>query len=131
MRSRRIGLVIFLSTIVPVCVAAEAGRNIPREFHGVWGSTATQCSAKDWRNLDTLHRISSNKVEWWEATCEVTQAVSRMEEKNTMEVQLACSGEGEEWTSGELWKLIEIERSKYLVTAIPGRGRIQIYRLCR
>jgi hypothetical protein len=131
MRSRRIGLVIFLSTMVPACVAAEDGQSIPREFHGVWGSRATQCSVKDWRNLDTLHRISGNKVEWWEAACEVTQAIRPKEEKNTVEVQLTCSGEGEEWTSGELWKLIEIERSKYFVTAIPGRGRIQIYRSCR
>jgi hypothetical protein len=109
---------------------AQDSEAIPSEFHGIWGWDMKQCFASEWRSLDTLHRISGTKTEWWEASCGVAHAAPSRSDPNTLQVQLTCSGEGEEWTSSELWKRMEIEGKKFLVSAIPGTSRIQFYRLC-
>jgi hypothetical protein len=124
--------VLTLAAIASVSAGAFAKDSgaIPPEFHGIWGFEMKQCFASEWRSLDTLHRISGTKTEWWEASCGVARAVASPGDPGTLEVQLTCSGEGEEWTSKELWKRIDIEDGKFLISAIPAAGRLQFYRLC-
>jgi hypothetical protein len=132
MQKSRTAAILALAAIASVGVGASAQDKgaIPSEFHGIWGRDLNQCSASEWRSLDTLHRISGTMTEWWEASCEVAHAATSSSDPGTLEVQLTCSGEGEEWTSSELWKRLDIEDKKFLVSAIPGTSRIQFYRLC-
>jgi hypothetical protein len=120
---------ILLSAVLPMHVAAQEAA-IPPEYQGFWGFATGQCTAKDWRKVDTVHRISSDKTDWWEASCDVKDVARAADEKRVLKVQLSCSGEGEEWTSRELWRLVDIDRGRYLIAAIPERSLIQIYRRC-
>lgn len=109
---------------------AEDRAAIPSQFHGIWGAGTNSCLAREWRNRDTLHRISSGKTEWWEASCNVEFAAPSRGDPETLELTLICQGEGEDWTSRELWKSMDLGKAKFLISAIPALDRIQLYRLC-
>ena len=132
MQKSRPAAMLALAAIASVSAGASAHDKgaIPSEFHGIWGWDLKQCFASEWRSLDSLHRITGTKTEWWEASCGLAHAATSSSDPNTLEVQLTCSGEGEVWSSSELWKRLDIEDKKFLVSAIPGTSRIQFYRLC-
>lgn len=106
-------------------------QQIPTEFHGIWGWGAEECSAKDWRNKDTLHQIRESSIEYWESECRVARLSRPTDDPDALVLRLNCSGEGEEWQMDEVWKKLEIGGARYLIKVTLGRNEVRLYWFCR
>lgn len=111
--------------------SAEDKKQIPGEFRGIWGLGSTQCSAKDWRNVDNLIEIGSTEITYWESECRITSGSGLSDDLVTLKLKLNCSGEGEEWQVNQLWKRLVIDNAEFLITVTPATSQITTYRKCQ
>src|SRR5262245_47059917 len=112
--SRVVVLVTAIGVFSGTSAYAQQAQQIPTEFHGVWGWGAEVCSAKNWRDQDTLHQIRTSDIEFWESECRVATLSRSTDDPEALVLRLNCSGEGEEWDMDEVWKRFDIGRAQYL-----------------
>jgi hypothetical protein len=110
---------------------AQQAQPIPTEYHGIWGWGAQECSAKDWRNRDTLHQIKESDIDYWESECRMSTLSRPTDDPEALVIRLKCSGEGEEWDMEEVWKRFDIGGARYLIKVTLGRNEVRLYRSCR
>ena len=124
------------------------------DFIGVWilgDADNNGCKAEDWKGHknDRLINVSSSSVEEWEGVCKiisVKRSASYQPDK-TLNVELACAGEGFTSRSKVIWAVQTIDNRKMFVTttvstsdarddfgrrtnAIPSGPSVSIYLQC-
>jgi hypothetical protein len=122
--------IIAFALVLPACAYAEssfrstsAQKHLPADFQGVWlfaNEENSKCTNPDFekRENDELIRISSSSVEEWESgghVLSVHKVPIGPENRRTVVLNLARSGEGMSWTTKEIWHVEKIDGRKVLV----------------
>lgn len=127
------GFAILVST---QCLAA----NVPERFRGVWQAVeepGQTCRTSDWnsdRHTDTHLKIDPGLVRYHESDCRF-KTVTRPKpvfDSGAVHVVMTCEGEGERWSSTEVWKILSIGGRDVLAMANVSKQRpaISLYRKC-
>jgi hypothetical protein len=113
---------LFPFTVFQAATATTQFDQVLSDFLGVWilgEADNNQCKASDWKaqENDRLINVSSSSVEYWEDECKIL-SVKRStpgQYDTTVNVELACGGEGLTWRSKEIWALQTIDHRKMFV----------------
>jgi hypothetical protein len=102
--------------------ALAQDRGALSDFIGVWvrgDADNNKCKAEDWKKHenDGLINVSSSSVEYWESGCKIISVKRSTSNQydSTVNVQLACGGEGLTWRSREIWAVQTIDNRKMFV----------------
>lgn len=95
--------VILLPILVLSAVAASAAE---RPFDGRWGFDAESCALQPGESDLVPTVIANDEIRYYESHCRI-ESVEPIGGENTAawRVQLSCSGEGETWTSEEIFAI--------------------------
>ena len=97
------------------------GQQLPENFHGVWIISVAEdssCKRSDWDNFqnDALLKVEGREAQFFASTCNVKSVKpSPSDAGSTVELTLACSGEGEVRNTREIWSVRDIGPRKALV----------------
>jgi hypothetical protein len=121
-RGRLIGAQLGLLLAAALVANASAAEKVPSEFQGVWIFTAesdNECRPGDWKGdgSDRLINVSSDRRLGWENVCDV-KSVARpnisSHDDGSVQVTLACNGEGRRWNAIEIWHVQTFGQKKIL-----------------
>lgn len=110
-----------LGVIAAIYSSTEASYSaeIPHEFTGIWSiatATDSQCRRSDWQNSrkDGMISVAARSIDYWETSCKISNVKESYD--STVEVGLACSGEGTTWRSDEIWHVQKVGLRKQLIS---------------
>jgi len=112
---KALGVIAAIYASTEVSYSAE----IPLEFIGIW-SIATdadnQCRRSDWENSrnDGMISVAAHSIDYWETSCKISNINESYD--STVEVGLACSGEGATWWSDEVWHVQKVGLRRQLIS---------------
>jgi hypothetical protein len=74
-----------------------------------------------------LINVSSSSVEYWESACKIVSVKRSTSNQydSTVNVELACGGEGFTWRSREIWALHTIDNRKMFVATTVSRSQVR------
>jgi hypothetical protein len=93
-------------TFPMLLVVAGAASAAERPFDGRWGLDAETCALAPGTSDLVPAVIANDEIQYYESHCRI-EAVEPIGGENTSawRVRLACSGEGETWTSEEIFAI--------------------------
>jgi len=98
---------------------AAAAQVLPEPFHGVWQNMEgrkAECRRSDWNGAnhsDTHILIGAKEYNGMESRCQfrgITQNPS-----GAVRIKMACTGEGEEYATEEIWALADVQGHRLLI----------------
>lgn len=122
-----------LLVLAPLSAVAKA---LPDAYQGVWMNMegrANSCQSSDWdgpNHTDTHIRLTPTDLQFHEGACQFTSV--RTSGYGDAHVSMSCGGEGEIYTSSEIWLLTTIHEHKMLVMTSRDReiGATIVYQHC-
>lgn len=129
-----------LGIVVAATSPGAAQQVIPARFQGVWQNMEGKigvCKQTDWdtaAQTDTHIRVTTKSVDYHETQCSYAaiQTLKPDQADAAIRLTLACRGEGETWSSSEIWQLQRINEQPMLLVASLNSKRPSIfaYRQC-
>jgi hypothetical protein len=111
----RFAILIACLSLFTVGVIAQYGP-IPKQFRGSWAGNRAQCG----KDSESSLTVYGNRVRFYESRGYV-QWVKKISDVE-IEVELALSGEGQEWRSTRRFRLSDNGRTLTILTTQPPHG---------
>jgi len=155
------GLVVLGAALIALASAAHAA-DLPQQFQGLWVSAEVpnkdKCrkdepKGEEDRPVDSMMGVTGGTITWYEMQCTVQSSklqhapTREPKERITLDVNLACKGEGELWSSRQIWHFETIDGKPVLAVTdltqtnyrdergkklkVTGRVIASIYFACR
>jgi hypothetical protein len=122
---------MILPPILVLSVVGAAGAERP--FDGRWGLDAESCALQPGESDLVPTVIADDEIHYYESHCRI-ESVEPIGGENTAawRVRLACSGEGETWTSEEIFAIDygAGERRRQLVEIDLEYGTVVVRQAC-
>ena len=118
---KALGVIAAIHSFTEASYSAE----MPPEFAGIWSiatETDNQCWRSDWQNSrkDGMISVAARSIDYWETSCKISNVNESSD--STVEVGLACSGEGTTWRSDEIWHVQKVGLRKQLISVSLRRS---------
>lgn len=97
-------LAVVILPMLPLLVGAASAAERP--FDGRWGFDAEACAAEPGTTDHVPTVIANDEIQYYESHCRI-ESVAPIggAESSAWNVRLSCSGEGETWTSEEIFAI--------------------------
>jgi hypothetical protein len=121
---------LILASLLALASVAHAA-NMPERFNGLWVAADVPARDKcqkeepkgreDDRPVDSMMSIGPEGVTYYELYCKIVSSKilpghnPKGDERNNLEVNLACKGEGMLWSAREIWHVSVIDSRRVLV----------------
>jgi len=107
-------LLITLYMFSLAAIAEGKTPSFPKAFQGTWDINFESCYQQ---HSEMRLVINSNFAEYWESQAELKKLI--IEKDHLIRIELAMSGEGEQWISARIFKLTD-SANKLVISDLQG-----------